>query len=262
MATDKFGALALDPVPTTTRSANVGTLIGSLQGPPGDPLLYYVGEYLKTVINAQCGAAYLALDPLKKVPVLELDYVDPEDHSFNARDLPALYLYRDTFPAERVADDRYIQKSRIAAHWVPFPINLQRRQERAPFVNALAAVINRAIIRGRHPSWVVPGDTDPDAAYFGSSLIGWTGAHKPFAFIESKRTTIEIKGHEGEYTGLKVVLQAEELLVEDLDLRYFPANAPTGTTGMATGIQQKQSGGDGTSAYVVEMGDVRLALPP
>jgi hypothetical protein len=257
MASDYFGALALDTVPVAVRDATVGDVIGAYPIPTGDPLLYYVGDYLKTVINSRCGAAYAELDLLGRAPVLEVDYIDPADSSFNARDLPALYMYRDTFPASRIADDMYVQKSHLACHWVPCPDNLQRRQELAPFVNAVAMVINRAIIRGRDASWIVAGDTDTQAATFGSSLIGWTGADRPFAFIESKRILIEIEGHKGQYTGLKVILQAEELLHEDPALRYFTP------TLLDQEIQQRLDGGT-TSAYVVKIGDYPVtggALP-
>jgi hypothetical protein len=261
MATDLFGALALDTVPVPVRESAIG-YPGAFIQPAGDPLLYYVSSFLQTIINSRCGAAYAALDPRPSTPalnglaVIEVDYVDPADHSFNARDLPAIYMYRDTFPASRIADDMYVQKSHLACHWVPRPDNLQRRQEIAPFVNAIAMVINRAIIRGRDPSWIVPGDTDTQAAYFGSSLVGWTGADRPFALIESKRTTITIAGHEGEYTGLKVVLQAEELLHEDPALRYFTPTLLDQT------ISQQQAGGDGTSAYLVSIGDYPVSSGP
>lgn len=263
MATDRFGALALDPVPVPQRAAAKETLIGDLLQPAGDPLLYYVGEYLRTVINAQCGAAWAMLDPFDnktqgpsgKTPVADVAYVDPRDRSFNARDLPALFIYRDTFPAARIGEDMWTQKSSVAVHWVPSPANLQRRSERAPFVNAIAAIINRALIRGRHPSWRVTGDPDPDAITFGSSLIGWCGCDRPMTLAESKRITVQIDGHEGEYTGLKVVLQAEELLFEDPALRYF---TPTLTD---NSVHQMPPDGDGTYAYSVAFGDAPPVTP-
>jgi hypothetical protein len=259
MATDKFGSLPLDPVPSPVRGETKGDVIGSFQQPAGDNLIFYLGEYLKTVINAKCGPAWAQIEKFDsktmsasgRLPVNELDYVDPEDRAFNARDLPALYLYRDSFPATKVGDDMYAQTSRVAAYWVPSPAVLQRRQERATFVNAIAAVINRAIIRGRDPSWIVPGDTDPDAADFGSSLLIWTGCYAPIALVESKRSVVQIEGHEGTYTGLKVLLQTKELLHEDLALRYTQPT-PENPVAMDTGIHQLQADGDGTSAFIVE----------
>jgi hypothetical protein len=261
MATDVFGALALDTVPGITRTATQGTLLGGIAQPAGDPLLFYLGSYLQTVINSRCGAAYGSLDPrpgtaLNNLAVIEVDYVDPDDHSFNARDLPAIFIYRDTFPAERIADDMYEQNSHVGIQWVPRPDNLQRRQEVAPFVNAIAAVINRALIRGRDPGWIVAGDTDPDAAYFGSSLLGWSGVDRPFKLIESKRKPVTIEGHEGEYSSLKVILQSNELLHEDPALRYFTP------TLLDQQIQQKQADGDGTSAYVIDIGDFPVSGQP
>lgn len=262
---DYFGALALDIVPIPVRGPTVGGVIGGFDQPAGDPLLYYLGSYLQAVVNSRCGAAYAGLDPRKDRPTLnglavtEVDYVDPADHSFNARDLPAFFISRDTFPAARIADDMYVQRSHIAVSWVPRPDNLQRRQEITPFVNAIAMTVNRAIIRGRDPGWIVPGDTDPQATTFGSSLIGWTGCDKPFSFIESKRVLVTIKNHDGEYTSLKMVLQSEELLHEDPTLRYYHPVL------LDQEIQQQQAGGDGTSVYVVKIGDYPVtggALPP
>lgn len=251
--TDRFGFLALDPIPVPIRESTKGDVIGDILLPPGDALIYYIGEFLKTLINSSCGKAWEMLGG--KLPVVELAYVDPEDRSFNARDLPALYIYRDTFPATRIGDDMYVQKSNVAAYWIPSPAVLQRRQERAPFANAIAAVINRAIIRGRDPSWIVPGDTDPDAPLFGSSLLKWAGADRSMTVSESKRSVVTIEGHEGSYTGLKVIIQTEELYHEDLALRYTP-------THLDQQIQQQQAGGDGTTAYVVNIGEFPISGVP
>lgn len=209
---DALGSLPLDPVPTPQFDTN-----NHPTTPAGDPCLYYLGEYLRAVLNNKLAASWASLCP-NKLPVQELAFIEPQDKAFNSRDLPGLYLYRETFPNERIADDVFVQRSHVGIRWVPPATNIDRRSDRAPFINAVSAVINQAVTRERNPAWIVAGDTDPVASVAGSSVFRWCGLSHVINLIESKRetVTISVESESADYTGLKVLLGIEEMFSRDI----------------------------------------------
>jgi hypothetical protein len=136
--------------------------------PIGDPALGRIGRFLKAVVNVQALAAWTALRPGREganaLPIKTLLLHNPEEMSFNPKDLPALFLYRKTttyVPA--VLGDRQAD-STLRGLWV-FPPEPQEKQvAREPFGAAIGHIIYAALESPRHPAWADTGDTDALAA--------------------------------------------------------------------------------------------------
>ena len=147
---------------------------------PGDPALNYVLAFLYAwlVTDGKANAPWLAATglPLIKSPASLLPF-NPSDYTFNSSYLPALYLWRDDQKGgvfEYVADDWLIEQSTWTMLWA-FPLGGQELQRnRSQYVNQFVKAVVVGIERSVTPSWVMPGDPDPQAATRGSHLGYWT----------------------------------------------------------------------------------------
>lgn len=143
----------------------------------GDPALVYVGSFLATVLQADCGAAWLTMDPGRgevvggvdgtrhgSGPVRRVFYSDPRLGFFEPVDLPALFVYRaEKATRVRAAADFYRRQWTLGVTWFPPRIeeSTQRREVDA-FFNAISASLFRAVTFARHPSWVLASEAaDP-----------------------------------------------------------------------------------------------------
>lgn len=164
---DYVGALALPvPVPTLVEGEVSTRAVG-------DPTLAVLGHFYATVLQAQCGDAWEALDPNKPEQPNAVDagvsganvvravfYHAPERGQFVEGRLPALFIYRTgrITQARFTADDTR-RRNTIGVMWVPPVIEPHpQRHERETFFNAVAKAIEHATNFRRHPSWVLPTD--------------------------------------------------------------------------------------------------------
>ncbi len=211
---------------------------------PGDPLLGYLGDFLKSVMEFHCADLWASMAP--NTPIVKLVSTDSPEAGFNEQWLPTLFVFRpgretreviETF--EQVADDYRFQKGRLAVRWIMPAADQQHRRRRDQIIDTLRKAIDAVIHIGRHPSWIVPGDTDAlsptydsHAALEGSSLLIHSGA----AVIELDHAgpgTYEHKmmhpAPSRFYEELKMSFMVEELWTPDLDLIGEPNNEAKAT---------------------------------
>lgn len=160
---DQLGNLALPVVPP--------------EGPAsiGDPVLDVLVDFMAAAIKDGAGQAWdAASGNLGNNPVTKRVFThDPGQEAFREATLPALYLWRHSWAKERqISAGIRIRPSVLRLRWVPLQPNSQERKRVwSPLPNAMQAVLDLAIERGRTPSWLAAGDTDPMAATFGSFLF-------------------------------------------------------------------------------------------
>jgi len=140
----------------------------------GDPALTVVAEYLRAVINAYATTAWRTVAPAdppidgRDFPVNSAFTHDPEDEAFSENALPAIYLFRSSGTGARAvedaAEDYRLERSTWVFWWVYRPTTQSKSKKRAPFVNAVAKIIDEALDRGRDAAFVRAGDTDPLSA--------------------------------------------------------------------------------------------------
>lgn len=148
----------------------------------GDALLDILGSYLQATLNAHARGLWTALAPdslatTNQEVVRKVFTHDPEPagQEFLDRELPALFLWRESYAAETgwFAQGWRVRSSVVQLAWV-FPASpMVQQSARSAFMNLLVSVIEEVLeFRGRDASWIYPGDTDPRASTEGSNL--WT----------------------------------------------------------------------------------------
>jgi hypothetical protein len=216
---DSYGAVSL-PLPAVT--------LGSAAG---DVLLSSLASFLKACLNYYANDAWQDIAPARGDCVRSTQTNDPADSTFNAADLPALYVWRDargtTF--EQLADDIEVCNSQIRIVWVPPPGVQMNRSEWAPFLHQVAKVIDYALWNERDPAWVHEGDTDPDAVTRGSHWMRIAGLfYSPNPVMRVEIVPIQIAMADGSqgrsYQGVHCIIETTEELDASAPLRFekFP----------------------------------------
>lgn len=213
--TDRFGAITL-PVE-----------IPQGKEPVSDRFLFYALDYFKAFVNAKGARAWNAVQP-GQLPIKTTFAHDPEQVAFNTSDLPALFMWRDESGAaggafspasafEWIAEDYLIANDTVRILWC-FPIAEQSiRRIREPILNGLVKAMAVAFEIGRDPSWRVPGDTDGQAATYGSLFVHWAGCMF-LAMSRWQRRALVIHTSEGTtktYETMEARLSLQELMTED-----------------------------------------------
>lgn len=183
-----------------------------------DPALDYTLAYLKAVLNADMGRAWGAVCPGSKV-VRHTMAEDPERCEFVDNWCPALFLWAgDRNPLEQMADDWLVDTRPLRLLWIFRPAARQQQRLREPFINGFGKTIAMALRLGRHPSWVVDGDTDPYAATRGSVLTDQANlidAKLLYYERADLRIQLENGGHLRPYEGIFASLRVRERLFID-----------------------------------------------
>ena len=136
-----------------------------------DPLLTTLGDFLATVLRADLATAMAAAFPGESVVRTDAIYAyNPGDSDFEPR-LPALYVWRDALQPGRFTDEDYGQRGTVLALWVLPGLRDDRASVLRSIMTGAGKAVHRAIEIGRHPSWVVAGDTETFAATQGSSIL-------------------------------------------------------------------------------------------
>jgi hypothetical protein len=204
------GALAL-PVPVAAEGETAG-----------DPLIDTLLSFFKAVLPAQAGQAWAEIAPGR--PIVGATYPWDPMTSFLDTALPALHLWRSEVQKPvLLGQGLRVRPSTLMLNWV-FPNDAQHKQRiRDPFLNVIAAVVNDVVEQyGRHPSWVVTGDTDPVAADRGSLL--WSYA-KVFRFEagRARHTRLDIPLYDvgarpKSYQRIELEISVQEELMPNLAL--------------------------------------------
>lgn len=214
---DTFGLLQLPvPAPTDPRTQAVG-----------DPLLDLVASYVKAVLNAELREAWAAVFPSRgvkgsdgtatSVPVVHTETFDPDEGAFTSARLPCLYVYRADSPEPqriRTTQSWEVVRSPIALLLIPPRPTEEKQTLRASIRNAADKALRAAVREGRHPSWIVPGDTYFDPAEYGSVFLQHAKLQS-WSFTGVKRQTLTIVDADGErdaFPGLMAGLLVDEQL--------------------------------------------------
>lgn len=182
MSTDLFGLLPL-PAPAPAAGAAVT-----------DAALDLLLDFMKAVINADLGDAWAAVCATDALPVAYVFAHNPDLESFNGDETPALYAWRndDGGSTKRYSQDYLADEGGICVLWVPPPAQQEDRRAREPFRNGLKKALKRALAQGRHPAWVVDGDTYFEPEIYGSVLLRHLGMAKcMLASFRAHELTIE-----------------------------------------------------------------------
>ncbi len=164
---DAIGTLSLPVAAPVVHPPHERTLA------PGDPALVQIGSFAATALQADCGAAWEALDPGRPDQPLAVDgarlgtgvvrrvwYQDPRLGYFEPAELPGLFVFRaPKADYKRFAADQYRRAWPIQIAWLPPRAEADpQRRERDTFANAVAASLDRNIRFGRHRAWVLDSD--------------------------------------------------------------------------------------------------------
>ncbi len=210
---DKFGALALPPGSPATGEA------------AGDPCLSRLGAYLMAWLNVEALTGFRAVFPATGLAnvVGRVFTHDPQQLAFNEKDLPALYLFRTGGePVERLAEDYDITHDVVQLYWV-YPAAAQETNRlRRPMAAAIHKSIYHAIETGRHPSYMLAGDTDPTAASRGSIIYNAAGLFAiDVGAWDMGKLSIAVKGGDARnYDRVGVKLNIQELRTLDIVADY------------------------------------------
>jgi hypothetical protein len=185
-----------------------------------DATLQKFGDFLSACITDKLGASWQSVAP--SIPIIRtLGLYDPKVASFNNKDLPGLFVWRSRMQEERMADDWYVDHSEISILWVPDPIPQGQFTRRVPFLNGVAKTIYYAIVRGRDPAWIDPGDDDATAAAMGSVLTSRAGLiMQPILMhCEPVITSISADKETARYPSVLAKVDCHELSIWDGSLR-------------------------------------------
>jgi hypothetical protein len=235
-----------------------GNLYGPLQLPApaspagatfSDPAIDTILGFLQPVINRNGNTAWQSVNGYQPTgnnlvnSVFGFDPTETEGTTFNTRDLPALFMWRsEILGAEWLAADYYVRRSTLVLLWVPPPAVQATRALWQPAVNLIASIVDGITDPdGRDPAFVVPGDTDPAAAYQGSLLWKYIPQMWEWDVKKSERThfDVTIDGTKSRYQCVKITINFRERNVVEnpdfafkgIDLNITNSGTGTGNTG-------------------------------
>jgi hypothetical protein len=200
--TDTYGA---EPLPTTDGLASDWRK--GERSP--DRALDAIASYLQAVLPARIGPLWEQVAPGNQL-IAETFTVRPQDVLLAPRQLPALFIWRGRFTQTREAEDYLVTRTQLGCMWLLWWSEPTKRERYLPFQGALAKAIHESLCRGRHPAWVVPGDTTPGAALRGSVLVQQAGLMEPIREISGDQVDVSL---DPEKTGTPVHYKAFSLTI-------------------------------------------------
>lgn len=227
LASPQFGALEL-PAPLSNGDSTTA----------GDPCLDVLLAFASAVLRYGAGDVHGTVSPGTGDVVKVTRAHNPGHVVLNEKDFPALYAWRLRGDVETIADDYDIETSVLSLLWV-FPLaQADWQARRNPMVNALSKALTAALRRGRHPSWVMSGDTEAQAARNGSFLWSWAGLWSVRRLSWKVQDLVAQKaGVETTYPALQWEITVEErahLGVPDAPARALNTIAPAGESPQVT----------------------------
>jgi hypothetical protein len=142
-----------------------------------DPGIVVLADFLKAVLVAELDDAFTTDFPVEDSVCRKAYPHDPREDLLEANWLPSLFCWRGSVTPQRFEDGYRGSTSTIMCLWVFPPADEVLGTQMAPIANGVAAALTKALLEldGRHPAWVVDGDTDPYSATYGSSLLDQGG---------------------------------------------------------------------------------------
>lgn len=189
-----------------------------------DRALDAIADYLQAVLPVRVGSVWNAVAPGEQL-VAETFTCRPQDTLVNASQLPGLFLWRGPFQQTREAEDYLITRTRLGLMWLLWWQDPLKRERYFPMQGIVSKAIHEALARGRHPAWVVPGDTTEGAATRGSVLVAQAGLLEPIKDISGDLIDVTI-GPDGAqpvtYKALSLTVQIAERMTRDPALFTVP----------------------------------------
>jgi hypothetical protein len=210
--TDIYGGLALPAV------------AGEFAGKALDPALDAITSYLQAVLPVRLGAAWASVAPREDI-VRTVCTVNPRDCLVAPQMLPALFVWRGPAQMTREAEDYLITRTQLGCTWLLWWDEPLKRERRLPFQGAIVKAIHESLCRGRHPAWVVPGDTTRGAATRGSVLQQQAGLLEPFGAMSAAEIDIMLEQKGGTavaYKALSLTIPIAERMERDPTLFTVP----------------------------------------
>ena len=189
--------------------------------PSGDPLREAIGSFTQAAIRYYCSDAWAPIGGGTNV-VERVETNDPSDNTFHTSKLPCLAVFRDDRNRKTimVSDDVGYRETNIVMLWIPQVAVQQHKARRESFFQAIEAGLSVAFLRGRVPTWIVPGDTDTASAYKGSHIGNQLGLYRPIQRsdlrFDDHMLTIEMMAAETRrYPALRIMLTLQECITLD-----------------------------------------------
>jgi hypothetical protein len=193
--------------------------------PVGDPALKYILDFFVAflVTDANVTAAWAGSKLAGQFPAVNKSFAfDPREVVFNEKDLPSLFLWRESATQERIAEDWLVETTMLRLLWV-LPISTRDGYRNlVSFENAIVKALVVGLERQRTPGFVVAGDTDPNAATLGSQLDRFA-QYMSLVFTSWKRAHVSLSmgaSMPRSYESVEMTLTMQENLVYGADNFY------------------------------------------
>lgn len=216
--TDFYGA---QPLPATD-----GVSVAKRGDHARDRALDAIAGYLKATLVSQLGSVWEAIAPSNEL-VAETFTIDPADALVNPAQLPALFVWRGPASFTREAEDYLTARTPVNIVWLLWWDGPLKRERFLPFQGQLMLAAHSLLTRGRHPSWVVAGDTTPGAATRGSVLVQQAGLVEPIREMRSQPLDVALDpgktGTPVRYKALSLTVPIAERMARDPALFTVPS---------------------------------------
>lgn len=217
--TDLYGAQPLPASAEPLRFAKRGDHAA-------DRALDAISGYLQATLRFQLGAAWEQVAPSNEL-IAETFTIDPADALVNPSQLPALFVWRGPANYTREAEDYLTARTAVNVTWLLWWDAPLKRERFLPFQSQIMLAAHAMLTRGRHPSWVVPGDTTPGAATRGSVLVQQAGLVEPIRDMRSQSVDVALDpgktGTPVRYKALSLTVPIAERMFRDPALFTVPS---------------------------------------
>lgn len=141
-----------------------------------DPALDMLLAFMKAVLNSDLGTAWADVSPADTTPVAYVFNHNPDIESINVDETPALYAWRSDSNdvAKHYSQDYVADEGGFTCLWVPPPMPQESKRAREAIRNGIKKALKAAFAQGRHPAWVIAGDTYYEPQIYGSVLLKHT----------------------------------------------------------------------------------------
>lgn len=171
-----------------------------------DPALDAFASFFKAIIEEECTDAWATVAAGEDV-VRSTATHDPGEADFSANRLPGLFVFRVTADPQQFTDEEWGAETTLAVLWIFPPGEQFRHAQRLGIFSGLQKALHGALgpRNGRHPAWIVDGDTDTDAATFGSSILTHAGVRwAKLGAIRYSQIRVGEESFEGIYADLRI----------------------------------------------------------
>jgi hypothetical protein len=194
-------------------------------GTVSDPALDAIAAFCSAVLTADCATAWAAVAAGETIVRAALTH-DPNEADLGENNLPALFVFRTGLDPQQWDDQAFGADSTISILWVFPPGEQFRHARRLGILSGVGKALHRAFgpLNGRHPSWVVVGDTDPSAAAYGSSVLTRGGLR--WARLGVFRFA-EVRVGDAVYEGIMAELRVREDFAANVSATTWPTALAT-----------------------------------